>query len=474
MKLLLLSLLLVFIPEVSPKTVSYEKVATASAEDVVRYLNEAPIQFKSIPRLNRSVSVYRVVYSTDLVNHGNNLIPKANLSGLVIVPEDKNGPLETHAFLHEVLLKRDMVPSNSFETGVPDFTYGGYAISGALIAASLGDASVVPDYIGLGNSSNLPQMNAYMDAYTVATFALIEALKTMLSDLGDKQTLSGDLFTAGYGEGGFAALTVHQEAFEPRWESLELVGRACHAAGGYYDLGYSQFYESFEELKQEKDIDAADTAFLGYSYMIPLKTPHVFKSAYENGIKSILRGLFDGDKTYEEVSESLDTQYADFETYFNESVLSDAYNKTTLSEFGNALKSNTPINYLNASIGMERGLISICHGKNDLVSYIQNAEAVARALKDYPSESTRFFLLDEDECATHKACMDPCANVLVDFLADKKPNSSGNTGKQWYYQTEYLVPIGLGVILCLLLTIFMCRKYGCCCRDDKVYEEIDG
>lgn len=33
---------------------------------------------------------------------------------------------------------------------------------------------------------------------------------------------------------------------------------------------------------------------------------------------------------------------------------------------------------------------------------LTKAEAVARALKDYPSESTRFFLLDEDECATHK------------------------------------------------------------------------
>ena len=136
------------------------------------------------------VDVYRLRYQTPDAN-GNTSLASAAL----VVPVTDSCNLALACYMHGTIVEKEAVPSRlSGEILV------GYYLGGA------GYVAVLPDYLGLGDS---PGMHPYVHAATEAS-ASIDAMRATreFCDANDRM-LNGQVFLAGYSQGGHACMATH-------------------------------------------------------------------------------------------------------------------------------------------------------------------------------------------------------------------------------------------------------------------------
>lgn len=164
-----------------------------------------------------SVRVYKVVYWT--ADHSGKLL---QVSGLLAIPQ--NGGASTTALLsynNGTIFHDSDAPSNN------------PAISAfAALVASTDFIVTIPDYIGYGTS--VAELHPYLHAESTAnaTIDLLRAAKRYLAD--QHIGLNGQLFLAGYSEGGYASVATHK-ALQQQYAS-EFTVTADVAGDGPYDL----------------------------------------------------------------------------------------------------------------------------------------------------------------------------------------------------------------------------------------------
>lgn len=143
-------------------------------------------------------------------------------SGAVVLPTGVGRALPLFSYQHGTITKTNEAPSSlNLESEV---------LVGVVMATS-GYAAVLADYLGLGRS---PWPNPYHHARSEAT-ACLDALRAARALCASNSVpLNGQLFLAGYSQGGHATLALHREL--ESYHTNEFTITASAPMAGAYDL----------------------------------------------------------------------------------------------------------------------------------------------------------------------------------------------------------------------------------------------
>lgn len=166
------------------------------------------------------VQCFRLIYITK-----NTAGQLDTVSGLVAVPLDPTRRFPRLLYQHGTASSRFEVPSFNVFTGGEG--------EQALLFASLGFVTLMPDYLGLGVSKGFhPYVHAASEAWVAAD--MLRALP-VFAQLYDVHT-HDQLFVTGYSQGGHAAMAFHRDA-EALWSQEFPIVASAPLSGPYYSTG---------------------------------------------------------------------------------------------------------------------------------------------------------------------------------------------------------------------------------------------
>ena len=219
MKHFLRSLLVVFtLASISTQACAQELVS-------VQYINTAPqLIFSFLSGQARyDVDVYKVLYTTPDVQGRTD-----TASGLLTIPKATGVSFPIAIVHHGTVASKDEVPSNLQAF----WEFGG-------LASSLGYVSMMPDYLGLGESRGFhPYVHAATEAS--ASVDMYIALQSYFED--NDIPVNGQLFLTGYSQGGHASMATHQ-LLETNYSEQYPVTAAAHLSGPYsISVGFKESF----------------------------------------------------------------------------------------------------------------------------------------------------------------------------------------------------------------------------------------
>jgi pimeloyl-ACP methyl ester carboxylesterase len=227
------------------------------------------------------VDIYEVVYKTSY--HGTEI----NASGLVLLPKT-NTAVPMVSFQHGTIVQQAQAPT-ALSTTSPDL------ISYSALA-SMGFVTVVPDFIGFGESQELFHPYYVEEPTAEAVVDMLEAA-TVLAET--KQIdFNGKLFLAGYSQGGYATLAAHKSIENNPSQDFDLIA-SFPGAGGYDITSMQKYFFGLETYP-----DPYYLAYVGMSYQSYYGEevlPDFFRDPYAGKIPS----LFDGVKSPADIDNQL-------------------------------------------------------------------------------------------------------------------------------------------------------------------------
>ena len=175
---------------------------------------ESHIQGGIVPRY--SVSSYRLNYVTTDKNGA-----KVTASGLVSVPVKTAGARSpVLSYQHASTFRNNQAPSIKVE-----------AVEPPLVLASLGYIVVAPDYVGFGASYGVEHPYLTSSPSSRAVIDMLSAAQTWRRQAGVAD--NGQLFLAGYSEGGYATMAAHRAIHQQGGELKTQLQAAVPGAGPY-------------------------------------------------------------------------------------------------------------------------------------------------------------------------------------------------------------------------------------------------
>ena len=175
---------------------------------------ESHIQSGIVPRY--SVSSYRLNYVTTDKNGA-----KVTASGLVSVPVKAAGARSpVLSYQHASTFRNNQAPSIKVE-----------AVEPPLVLASLGYIVVSPDYVGFGASYGVEHPYLTSSPSSRAVIDMLSAAQTWRRQAGVVD--NGQLFLAGYSEGGYATMAAHRAIHQQGGELKTQLQAAVPGAGAY-------------------------------------------------------------------------------------------------------------------------------------------------------------------------------------------------------------------------------------------------
>ena len=215
-------------------------------------------------------------------------------SALAMLPTTPGASVGTLAYMHGTSTKRDFIPSvGDYDENVPP----------AVLFAARGRFVVSPDYLGLG-ASDLPY-HPYLQRATLAA-AGRDAL-TAGVELARRNSLAldGNLFIAGYSEGGFAAAALQRRLQQAPLQALGLRG-TMSIAGPLDSLAWVKSTLSADPATGRDSGRSIYTAFTAWSYQrvygdLYSQATEVFNAPYAGQLDA----LFDGTRSGDEIGAAL-------------------------------------------------------------------------------------------------------------------------------------------------------------------------
>lgn len=175
---------------------------------------ESYIQGGIVPRY--SVSSYRLNYVTTDKSGA-----KVTASGLVSVPVKTAGARSpVLSYQHASTFRNNQAPSIKVE-----------AVEPPLVLASLGYIVVSPDYVGFGASYGVEHPYLTSSPSSRAVIDMLSAAQTWRRQAGVAD--NGQLFLAGYSEGGYATMAAHRAIHQQGGELKTQLQAAVPGAGPY-------------------------------------------------------------------------------------------------------------------------------------------------------------------------------------------------------------------------------------------------
>ncbi len=227
------------------------------------------------PAATYSVACYKLTYKTP--DTSNSLV---DASGLVCLPQGKSSPSALLSYQHGTI-------SHALEA--PTSTISEYFLTGAAIA-SFGYITLAPDYLGYGDSKATPHPYLHAKTLSSSVVNLLRAAKHFVARPEIQMPTNGQLFLAGYSEGGYATLAAQKKI------ELELAAEftvtASEPGAGPYDMtGTVQKQVATLTLNAP-----ATAAFLASSYDRIYNTPsqisYYFTAAHTDQMATLFSGRY--------------------------------------------------------------------------------------------------------------------------------------------------------------------------------------
>ncbi|MCB1984531.1 MAG: prolyl oligopeptidase family serine peptidase [Burkholderiales bacterium] len=269
------------VPEVRGAVVSAALIETKTADQITI---EYPIATIAGLDLRFNVAVYRIGYRT-LDAFGN----LTEASGVIGVPLGIPAGAPLLSFQHGTITSRARAPSvDPEETGADLALY---------LMGARGYVVMVPDYLGFGDSSGLhPFMHAKTLAWTVID--LIRAVKLLAKNGG--YPLNGQLFLAGYSEGGYATMAAQREIETHHADEFTITASAPMA--GAYDLSGTMLQQvlSGDPLPRPMYFP-----YLLLAYNQIYRINYAVHNLLAGGFDTALLEVFDGSQDSDAINDSL-------------------------------------------------------------------------------------------------------------------------------------------------------------------------
>lgn len=179
----------------------------------------------------KPVQGIKMVYNT--VDHENKSL---EASGYLFIPEGFDVNLPLVSVQHGTISSNDQAPTNS-SLGQNEMTFG-------VVLSSLGALVAISDYVGYGSSSDHKHPYMHKENLARSSYDFLHAANEYLGREDIKT--NGELFLAGYSEGGYATMALHQLIEK---ENKFKVTHSLPGAGAYDLTAFSkEIFAKDEEL----------------------------------------------------------------------------------------------------------------------------------------------------------------------------------------------------------------------------------
>jgi pimeloyl-ACP methyl ester carboxylesterase len=244
------------------------------------------------PYITHAVDIYRVVYRTEVQG------TEINASGLLCIPGGV-GDYPLLSFQNG---------TNTVNANAPTEYPGNPSYQFVEIIASMGYAVVIPDYPGFGESADITHPYLIKEPTVRSVVDLLFAVREMDSEELPGLTINDDVFLAGYSQGGWATLAVHEALEKDYSDDFNLKGSVCGA--GPYDMNI--LFGSMTGLASYPEPVYIGYIINSYSEYDQFTNPvsDILKAPYA----SILGSLYNGSLSSGQINEQLTTIIADLFT----------------------------------------------------------------------------------------------------------------------------------------------------------------
>jgi pimeloyl-ACP methyl ester carboxylesterase len=288
-----------------PETPDYEYYISnqykseVAAQTIKVKLLFAQADFPEIPQLSdfaakvtNDILVHKVIYKTSL--QGKSI----RASGLVYLPKTA-GNYPVMCFQNG---------TNTVNKDAPSESSGSDNWFMLESLASMGFIVVVPDYIGFGESANLPHPYLHAESTTQSILDMLRAVNELTSEDKVVAKPTKDLYIFGYSQGGWATMQL-QKAIEKNYsEEFNLIASSC--AAGPYSIGFMNDFIA-------KSTDYPMPYFLGYllnSYSSLKLFPNPLSDLFQEPYGTKIPTLFNGTNTGGTINAALTTNMANLLT----------------------------------------------------------------------------------------------------------------------------------------------------------------
>jgi len=276
--------------------VSKELITTYTTAYINNLLDAASSAYPELsilePFVSHPVDIYKVVYTTQ-VNE-----KEINASGLVCVPAD-NGDYPLLSFQNGTNTMNDYSPSEY--PGNPSYQF-------VEVIASMGYVIVIPDYPGFGESADIPHPYLIKEPTVRSIVDMLFAVKEMDPEELPDLTIKDAVYIAGYSQGGWATLALHEALEKDYSGEFTLKGSVCGA--GPYDLNI--LFGSMTGLSSYPMPVYIGYIINAYSEYDQLTNPvsDILKEPYA----SRLGNLYSGSLTFDQINKQLTNSIPDLFT----------------------------------------------------------------------------------------------------------------------------------------------------------------
>lgn len=324
------------------------------------------------------VSVYRMVYTTSYQGE------EIKASGLVCVPLDMPSPAPVLSAQHGTIFEDEEAPSHFSN------------LSGFELFAAAGYVTLIPDYIGFGESSQI--FHPYYDQKHAA-LAVVDMIKAGKHFYKEKNVSVNDqLFLVGYSEGGYVTLAAQKEIESEPKHGLKITASAAGAGG--YDL--TSMLGSVVSDKPYPYPAYLAYVLLAYNYTNDWNRP--LTELFQEPYASRLPGLFNGSNSGGAINQQLTTDPKKlFAPAFYEE-LKDSTKEQTLKK---ALQENSMLNWVPQSP------TRLYHGTADEVIPLENSKQTFERFKAQGAKQITFIPINE---GTHGTSIEPMLQSLIPWI----------------------------------------------------------
>ncbi len=324
--------------------------------------------------LAHDVEVFRIIYKTTYRDN------EISASGLVVMPKTETA-VPMISYQRATTVEQSEAPSAQGNQSEQVLSYSALA--------SLGYITVVPDMIGFGDSQGIFHPYYVEQPSADAVRDMLLAARELANNKG--RNFDGQLFLAGYSQGGYITMAAHKALETNPLEGFEVV--ASFSGAGGYDLpdmlSYLRETESYP--------DPYYFAYIALAYQSYYERSDLVSSFFNEPYASEIPPLFDGIRSGSDINSELTTNIPSLVTG---NILNDNPSNATNLFIEESFEANSPIDWVPVAP------VFMYHGSADKVVPLQNSQSTYERLLDNGGSADNIKLI-VFEGRTHTSAVQP-------------------------------------------------------------------
>jgi len=262
-------------------------VLTRTAQDLKTYIPFFDIDVDP-EVLEHDVDIYKVTYKATYKG------AEITASGLVVLPKSSH-EFGMVSFQHGTISAYSDAPTAQPINSTQLILYAALASTGFI--------TVVPDYFGFGESSQIFHPYYVEEATADAVIGNIKAARELAREKG--VGFNDKLFLAGYSQGGYATMATHKAIQTTPIDGFDLIA-SFPAAGGYDVKAMQEYFFSLDTYHEPFYIGYVAMSYKNHYDWQTASLAEFFKEPYASSIPSLFNGINTGSAINNQLTDSID------------------------------------------------------------------------------------------------------------------------------------------------------------------------